>query len=301
MPWTSSIPLLLVLVLTPVAFGARSKDSGAVVGTGTAPITIDLSSPKGGWTVDRMVSVKGRVSDATVNPVTISINGDRYLIRTVNGEFSRKFPVTSGKNVISVQAANKAGTFNFAKTFFAKVEPVPLVTVLTSDTDNVYTDLHIYEPSADLTDPVKQSENKTEHVFWAQTQSQTGGNFYLNEQAGSYDQPGYGPYLYTHRSPPLGIYRIDANYWPSGDKAHVVATLNVVLFGGTSKEVRKTVRNPLVMPGETVTMAFVRIDKNQVGYIFAPTMDPKPRDESVWPKWVINYNPRQKSSGGEEY
>lgn len=126
----------------------------------------------------------------------------------------------------------------------------------------------------------------------------------MNEQAGSYDQPGYGPYLYTHKSPPLGVYRVDANYWPSGDKAHVVATLNVVLFGGTSKEVRKTIRNPLVMPGETVTMAFVRVDKNQVGYIYSPTSDPKPKDTSIWPQWVLDYNPRQKGASdeyGEEY
>lgn len=295
--------LALALVTSAISIpcsAARSKDSGAVVGSGTDPIQITIQSPKGGWTVNRMVKVQGSVSDSTVNPVTISINGDRYLIRTTNGNFSRKFPVTAGKNVLSVQAANKAGTFRVAKTFFAKVNSVPLLAVLTSDTDNVYTDLHIYEPAANLTNPVEQSKSGSEHVFWAHTQSKTGGNFYLNEQAGSYDQPGYGPYLYTHKSPPLGIYRVDANYWPSGDKAHVVATMNVVLFGGTSKEVRKTIRNPLVMPGETLTMAFVRIDKNQVGYIYSPTADPKPKDNSIWPQWVLDFKPR-KASGGSEW
>lgn len=176
--FTLSLAVFLFLIfLSQESLATRNRASGAVVGDGSEPVVITISSPKGGWTVDRMVKVEGSVSDRSVNPVTISINGDRYLIRTTGGQFSRKFPVTAGKNVLSVQAANKSGTFKAAKTFYAKVNAVPLLAVLTSDTDNVYTDLHIYEPGADLTDPVKESKSRHEHIFWAHTQSKTGGIF----------------------------------------------------------------------------------------------------------------------------
>src|SRR5256885_36267 len=39
------------------------------------------------------------------------------------------------------------------------------------------------------------------HVFWANTASPSGGTFFLNEQGGDFDQPGYGPYLYIHGAP----------------------------------------------------------------------------------------------------
>ena len=69
------------------------------------------------------------------------------------------------------------------------------------------------------------------------------------EQGGDFDQPAYGPYLYIHRAPPKGVYLVATNYWPSGDKAHTVATLNLALFEGTPNEVRRMVRVPLATPG----------------------------------------------------
>lgn len=38
-----------------------------------------------GWTVDRMDLVAGTVSDATIDPITVSINGVRYLVRRNGG------------------------------------------------------------------------------------------------------------------------------------------------------------------------------------------------------------------------
>src|SRR5512141_1498276 len=103
-------PLVGFVLAAQAAATPATRQSGKVLGTGeTAPV-ITLSAPAGGWTVDRMVLVEGRVSDATVDPVTVSINGDRYLLKTVNGAFQRKFPVTSGKNAIVVQGVNRGGT-----------------------------------------------------------------------------------------------------------------------------------------------------------------------------------------------
>lgn len=273
------------------------RQSGKKIGKGSTLSKITLSAPKGGWTVDRMVEVAGEVSDSTVDPLTVTINGDRYLLRTFNGKFKRKFPITAGKNAIVVSATNKGGTATEGRTVFAKISPVALMAILTSDTDGVYTDLHIYEPDPTAT---AKDDKPNQHIYWASTRSKSGGQFYLNEQGGDFDQPGFGPYLYTHSAPPIGIYRIDANYWPSGDKAHTLGTLNLVLFGGTPSELRRNVQQPLVAPGETVTLAWVKIEKGETGSIYVPGVDTKPKDTKIWPQWVIDAPPRRKGTDGGE-
>lgn len=281
---SKTVFLFGIFICSSFAFSAvEERQSGKKISASTKPITIELKRPRAGWTVDRMVEVSGKVSDKEVDPITININGDKYLIRTIKGEFKRKFPVTQGKNYIEVSASNKAGTFVEKKSVFAKVPGLPFLAILTSDTDNVYTDLHIYEPKLGEEDPAAKP---TAHIYWADTSSESGGKFYLNEQGGSFDQPGYGPYLYTHSSPPLGIYRIDANYWPSGDKAHTLSTLNLTLFGGTSNEIKKRVQVPLVTPGETVTLAYVRIQKGSSVSVYVPALDAKPK-KGEWPDWVL--------------
>lgn len=291
-----TIAALLALILVPQAgvLGSpqeteppQTRSTGKPIGKGAAPPVVTLQEPEGGWTVSRMVTVAGTVSDSTVDPVSVSINGSRYLLRTAGGAFRRKFPVTAGKNAVVVEASNRGGTGSAARTLYAQVPPVPVFLVLTSDTDGVYTDLHVYEPPSDATDPEQAGRDRTEHVFWARTTSPSGGSFYLNEQGEDFDQPGYGPYAYTHTSPPLGFYRVDANYWPSGDKAHTVATLDVVLFGGTPEEVRRRLKVPLVAPGETRTLAWLKVEGGGKGRVWVPSVDRRPTDARVWPAWVV--------------
>src|SRR5207237_1344740 len=141
-------------------------------------------------------------------------NGDRYLMRTFSGRFQRKFPAAAGKNVVTILATNKGGTGRAQVTSFAQVSPVPLKAILTSDTDGVWTDLHIYEPTDKSVENGALDLAKMAHVYWARTESPSGGTFYLNEQGGDFDQPAYGPYLYVHRAPPAGVFCIATNYWP---------------------------------------------------------------------------------------
>ncbi|MFN7134143.1 MAG: DUF2135 domain-containing protein [Myxococcales bacterium] len=267
----------LVLAQSPAP-----RQVGMPIGTGTTLPKITISAPAGGWSVNRMLLVEGTLSDPTIDPVTVSINGDRYLLRTFNGRFSRKFPAASGKNVVTVMATNAAGTATAQVTSFAKVPPVPLKAVLTSDTDGVYTDLHIYEPTPGSESGELQVQNLA-HVYWANTESPSGGTFYLNEQGGDFDQPGYGPYLYVHRAPPRGVYAITANYWPSGDKAHTVGTLNLTLFESTPSEIKRTVKVPLATPGTTRVLAFVNVLEAGRALIYVPGNDPRPTDPR-WPK-----------------
>lgn len=275
------IAVLLMVALAQAELAPERSD-GVPIGSGSALATVTLTKPTGGWSVGRMLKVEGRVSDTSIDPVVVSINGDRYLMRTRGGSFSREFPAASGKNVVTVLATNQAGTARAQATTYAQIPPVPLKVILTSDTDGVYTDLHVYEPTeASLKDRTLYPKDMA-HVYWANTASPSGGTFFLNEQQGSFDQPGYGPYLYVHRAPPRGVYLIAANYWPSGDKAHTIATLNVSLFEGTPNEIRKTVKIPLATPGSTRVLAWVNNLGGGRALVYVPSAERAPTDER-WP------------------
>ncbi len=275
------LQVVLTALVLAQAPASPDRQVGVPVGKGTTLPKITIAAPSGGWSVNRMMLVEGTVSDPTIDPVTLSINGDRYLMRTFNGRFSRKFPAASGKNVVTVMATNAAGTATAQVTTFAKIPPVPLKAVLTSDTDGVYTDLHIYEPTRTTVAQILDVSSFA-HVYWANTESPSGGTFFLNEQGGDFDQPGYGPYLYVHRAPPRGIYAITANYWPSGDKAHTIGTINLTLFESTPNEIKRTVKVPLATPGTTRVLAYINLLDSGRALLYVPGNDPKPSD-ARWP------------------
>ncbi|HEY1100015.1 MAG TPA: DUF2135 domain-containing protein [Myxococcota bacterium] len=300
--------ILVAALLTAQPGGeAKEDDVGVPIGTGRTKATVTISAPTGGWTVDRMMLVAGTVSDPTINPVLLSINGDRYLLHTNGGRFSRKFPASAGKNVVTVIARNKGGTTTKQVTTYAQTPPVPLRAVLTSDTDGVYTDLHVYEPTDESLKEGLVDAAKMAHVYWANTESPSGGTFFLNEQDGNFDQPGYGPYLYIHRAPPRGLYMVTANYWPSGDKAHTVGTLNLTVYEGTPNEVRRTVKVPLATPGTTRVLAWVLLNDAGGASVHVPGVDMPVSllgKKSPWPKNLEAateaMNTTGNAGGGEE-
>jgi len=258
------------------------RNDGVPTGSGTTLPKVTLSAPQGGWSVKRMIRVAGTCSDPTVNPIVVSINGDRYLLRTTNGNFVREFPAARGRNVVTVMATNTAGTGKAQATTYAEIPPVPFKVILTSDTDGVYTDLHLYEPGEHSMSGTSLLPDNMPHVYWLNTASPSGGTFFLNEQQGSYDVPGYGPYLYVHRSPPAGVYLVAGNYWPSGDKAHTLATLNLTLFEGTPQEIRRRVDVPMATHGTTRELAWINVLGDGKALIYVPGKDP-PVGPPLWP------------------
>ena len=293
--------LTLGLALAASPEPVRSaRDQGVPTGKGKELPRVQLTAPTGGWSVGRMIEVAGTVSDPTVDPITVSINGDRYLLRTFNGRFSRKFPAASGKIVVVAMATNQGGTGTAEVTTYAQVAPVPLRAVLTSDTDGVYTDLHVYEPMEDSVDAEGALVlGKMAHVFWADTASPSGGTFYLNEQGGDFDQPGYGPYLYVHRAPPTGVYLVATNYWPSGDKGHTVGTLNLTLFEGTPAETRRAVKVPLATRGTTKVLAWINVLGPGRAQIYVPGQDARPG--AGWPRNLDAVARELSKTVGSEY
>jgi uncharacterized protein len=288
------VPLALSLACLASVAGATPSDDPDVLarrgkqigGQGTEMPVLTLLKPEGGWTTSMQLDVSGRCSDPTADPIVVNINGVRYFIRTAQGSFSKKFPAAKGKNTVIAECANKAGVARATTVVDAVIQPIPLKVVLTSDTDGVYTDLHIYEP------------DRT-HVYWAETRSPSGGIFFLNKQEESFDQPGYGPYLYVHPAPPVGVFRVDVNYWPGGAVQHALANLDIVTDEGLPTESRKRVRTPLARPGETQTLAYIVLrGNNQPPRIFAPSQDA----EAEMPPEVKEYKRKggPKSSGSAQ-
>jgi hypothetical protein len=58
------------------------------------------------------------------------------------------------------------------------------------------------------------------------------------------------------------------------------------LYGGTANELKQRVQVPLVAPGETVTLAYVRIQKGSSVSVYVPSVDAKPK-KGEWPDWVL--------------
>jgi hypothetical protein len=284
------LPLLLTSAWAtpsddPDVLKHRGKPIG---GQGKQMPAITLTRPEGGWTTSLQLDIAGSCSDPTCDPIVVNINGVRYYIRSSQGAFARKFPAAKGKNSIVVECTNPTGTARASTTVEAVINPIPLKIVLTSDTDGVYTDLHIYEPDAT-------------HVYWASTKSPSGGMFFLNQQEGSFDAPGYGPYLYVHPAPPIGVFRIDVNYWPGSAIQHSLTNLDIITDEGLSTETRRRIMRPLARPGETQTLAYVVIrGNNRPPRIFVPRQDP----ETEMPPEVREYKkemePRIKKSGYDE-
>lgn len=253
------------------------------------PPTLTLSQPAGGWTSGLQIKVEGTCSDPAADPVVVNINGVRYYVRNVNGGFARAFPAAKGKNTVIAECANAAGVAKASTTVDAVIAPIPLKVVLTSDSDGVYTDLHIYEPD-------------NTHVYWADTNSTSGGIFFLNQNGDNFDQAGYGPYLYVHPAPPVGVFRIDTNYWPGGAVQHTLANLDIILDEGLPSESRRRVQKPLARPGETQTLAYVVIQGNRrPAKIYVPGQDAE-RDMPAEVRDYIKHEPKREGedSGGAE-
>jgi hypothetical protein len=294
--WLVGITSLL-LALSSQSLAAPSGDPDILARRGqqrplptepaTAP-TLTLSKPAGGWTSGLQITVAGTCSDPTADPMVVNINGVRYYVRNANGSFSRAFPAAKGKNTVIAECANSAGVAKASTTVDAVIASIGLKVVLTSDSDGVYTDLHIYEPD-------------NSHVYWADTNSNSGGIFFLNQSGDNFDQPGYGPYLYVHPAPPLGVFRIDTNYWPGGAVQHTLANLDIILDEGLPSESRRRVQKPLARPGETKTLAYVVIQGNrQPAKIYVPGQDAE-RDMPIEVKEYIKHEPkREGEENGEE-
>ncbi|WP_289464367.1 hypothetical protein, partial [Klebsiella pneumoniae] len=60
--------VMLVFYSSLTAANSETRQSGKIFGQGTEKIKLELSEPRGGWTVNRMIEVSGTISDETASP-----------------------------------------------------------------------------------------------------------------------------------------------------------------------------------------------------------------------------------------
>ncbi len=291
--------LHFLLVIPQLALATHSENENVLrrrgflnIGKSNEKPVLTLESPAGGWTLNQMVRVQGSCSDSTANPIYININGSRYYTRNQEGKFSRSFPAAKGKNTVIVECKNKAGTASLKRTFDALIPSIGLKVILSNDTDGAYTDLHVYEPDGT-------------HVYWLHTESASGGKLFLNNEGGSFDQPGYGPYIYQNVKPLVGIYKIDANYWPGGAVQHTLGRLTVIVNEGTANEIKKDIEKPLAKPGETATIAYIVFKgNNQQPEIILPNKNKNKKEfeipKEILEKWKKNNENTQTPTNTED-
>jgi uncharacterized protein YfaP (DUF2135 family) len=184
---------------------------------------VKITNPRGGWTSERIIDVKGTVSDANITRLTLVVNGVPMTILASGGSFTSKLVLSPGANCIQAIAANAGGVGRDAVSTYAKVPAKDMKITLTWDTDGTDIDMHV-------TDPTK------EECSYQHKSTKMGGNLDVDVTNG------FGPETFTLAQAVRGKYLIELNYYSSQGHAQTACRLDVILFEGTSKERRETHR-----------------------------------------------------------
>lgn len=189
----------LVFILSGVSFAA----------------TVNIESPRGGFTSSRIQKISGTVSGFNGNRATLVINGIPQTIALVNGRFSINAVVSPGNNLVEV----KAGGASDRVSFFAKVSRRDIKVVLTWDTE---TDVDLW-----VIDP------KGEKCYYAARATKNGGNLDVDITTG------FGPETFTMAKALPGTYTVQVQYYSSNSAPATRVEVYLVLYEGTPSEERK--------------------------------------------------------------
>jgi uncharacterized protein YfaP (DUF2135 family) len=201
-----------------------------IISHGHAEDYVRITSPKNGWSSDRIVKIQGETS-INVPWLTIVYNGLPFLVPVSGGRFERKFVAFHGPNCVYVEIQTRDKTYSDSVTFYSDSPPLRMRMILIWDTDGTHIDLWITEPSGEL-------------CKWNHKQTESGGVLDIGT-----DYPGYGPQLYTHSGPPHGTYKIQVHYYSANNVPQTLATIYIVLDEGGENEVIKTYQVLLTKPG----------------------------------------------------
>ena len=201
-----------------------------------------LTSPKNGWSTDRVVHIKGETS-IRVPWLTLVYNGLPFMVPVKNGRFERKFVAFRGLNSVYVEIETRNKIYSDSVVFYSDAPAVRLRMILIWDTDGTHIDLWIKEPSGEL-------------CKWNHKQTASGGVLDIGT-----DYPGYGPQIYTHSSPPGGTYQIQVHYYSAHNVPQTLATIYIVKNEGGDNEVIETYEVLLTKPGLIYNVESITIDE----------------------------------------
>jgi uncharacterized protein YfaP (DUF2135 family) len=202
---------------------------------------VSIDAPIGGWTTERVVTVKGTATSAA-QLGTLVVNGVERPLPLGGGRFEATFALARGENAIEVIAPAASGKEEASArlNLYAQIPKVDLQVILFWDTDQTDVDLHITEPSG-------------ETVNYSNRSGSSGGRLDRD------DTDGYGPEIYNLGAAPAGTYEVAAHYF--GDRGTGQSTANVVVVAreGTIDERRWRYEVPLTRAGEKATLAKVNV------------------------------------------
>jgi uncharacterized protein YfaP (DUF2135 family) len=205
---------------------------------------VAIHKPPGGWSTNRIVEVKGEVSDQSVNRATMVVNGYERWIDVRAGKFSATIVVSKGSNSLEVVAANQAGVGRDSVSFFSDVPPVDMQVILAWDTNGTDVDLHVTDPSG-------------EECYYGHRVTKAGGKLDVD------DTDGYGPEVFTLANALSGKYKITVKYFSSHGHAQTECQAQVVLFEGTNRERRVDFSKMLTKTGDVEEVGTFQIEGAQ--------------------------------------
>mgnify|MGYP001221742422 CR=1 FL=1 len=210
---------------------------------------VELTKPTGGYTSSRVLFVEGRIQNApsiatlvfngTVRPLQLSPLG--------NGSASFRAALLSppGQNTVIVEASNRFGKGRASASFYAKVPPLNLSVVLSWDTNGTDLDLHVRDPSG-------------EECYYGHSQTRAGGKLDVD------DTDGYGPEVFTLANALEGEYIVSVKYYSDNGYPQTLASVDVIVYEGTSREERHHFDVMLTRTGNSVELGRFRIQPSVI-------------------------------------
>lgn len=200
---------------------------------------VRITSPKGGYTSERIQKIEGIVDIPEVNRATLVINGIPQTIPVSNKKFSINIVPAPGNNLVELQA----GGSNSRVSFFAKVPGRDVKVLLTWDTPTDV-DLWVIDPKGDK-------------CYYANPSIPSGGNLDTDVTTG------YGPETFTMAKAMPGKYTVQVQYYASHDTPATRVKLYVIMYEGTPKEQRKEFSFVMTLPYQVYHIAEFNIDVDE--------------------------------------
>jgi len=201
-------------------------------------VEIDIETPEGGFTTERIQKIKGRVTGYDKTFATLVLNGIPQGMVLHNGAFEVNVVAAPGNNMVEVIA----GDTRKAVSFFAKVPGKDIKVVLTWDTP---TDVDLW-----VIDP------KGEKCYYAHRSTSSGGNLDVDITAG------YGPETFTMAKALPGEYSVQVQYYSSSSIPVTRVDVYVLTGEGTPKEERQHFQFTMTKQHQVYHIANFKIEEN---------------------------------------
>ncbi len=189
---------------------------------------VSILSPRGGWTLERIVTITGEAQGAGVRRAVVVINGADKKVAVKEGRFAFKEVVSPGENTIRVLVQDAEGrTASDAVTFYAEVPERDLKITVNWDTDGTDMDLHVKDPEGEV-------------CMYNHKKTKIGGKLDIDVT------DGFGPETFTLAGAVPGTYEVYIHYYGPEEGAVTVAEVWIILWEGTPRE-RKEKREVVLM------------------------------------------------------